>query len=71
MVILALRIELVTRLGKLISLIISIFPYVKIYIYIFFFKKRWKGENVATSEVEAVISNIIGYKDAIVFGVEV
>ncbi|EEB19125.1 Long-chain fatty acid transport protein, putative [Pediculus humanus corporis] len=32
---------------------------------------RWKGENVATSEVEAVISNIIGYKDAIVFGVEV
>ncbi|KAK6618734.1 hypothetical protein RUM43_013125 [Polyplax serrata] len=32
---------------------------------------RWKGENVATSEVEAVISNTIGLKDAIVYGVEV
>ncbi|KAG8234395.1 hypothetical protein J437_LFUL014613 [Ladona fulva] len=32
---------------------------------------RWKGENVATSEVEAVISNIVGLKDAVVYGVEV
>ncbi|XP_046386669.1 long-chain fatty acid transport protein 1 [Ischnura elegans] len=32
---------------------------------------RWKGENVATSEVEAVISNIVGLKDATVYGVEV
>ncbi|XP_012533314.1 long-chain fatty acid transport protein 4 [Monomorium pharaonis] len=32
---------------------------------------RWRGENVATSEVEAVISNVIGLKDATVFGVEV
>lgn len=32
---------------------------------------RWRGENVATSEVEAVISNVVGLKDAIVYGVEV
>ncbi|KAL7295312.1 hypothetical protein TKK_0011343 [Trichogramma kaykai] len=32
---------------------------------------RWRGENVATSEVEAVISNVIGLKDAVVYGVEV
>ncbi|KAJ9588450.1 hypothetical protein L9F63_018183, partial [Diploptera punctata] len=31
---------------------------------------RWKGENVSTSEVEAVISNLINYRDAIVYGVE-
>lgn len=32
---------------------------------------RWKGENVATLEVEATISNIIGLKDCVVYGVEV
>ncbi|KAL0277432.1 UNVERIFIED_CONTAM: hypothetical protein PYX00_004716 [Menopon gallinae] len=32
---------------------------------------RWRGENVATAEVEAVISNILGLRDAIVYGVEV
>ncbi|XP_029175797.1 long-chain fatty acid transport protein 4-like [Nylanderia fulva] len=32
---------------------------------------RWRGENVATAEVEAVISNVIGLKDATVYGVEV
>ncbi|XP_069674178.1 long-chain fatty acid transport protein 4-like isoform X1 [Periplaneta americana] len=32
---------------------------------------RWKGENVSTSEVEAVISNLIDYRDAVVYGVEV
>ncbi|KAL1500891.1 hypothetical protein ABEB36_006311 [Hypothenemus hampei] len=32
---------------------------------------RWKGENVSTSEVEAVISNIVNYKDVVVYGVEV
>lgn len=32
---------------------------------------RWKGENVATNEVEAVISNIISFKDAVVYGVQV
>ncbi|KAG5321732.1 S27A4 protein, partial [Acromyrmex heyeri] len=32
---------------------------------------RWRGENVATSEVEAIISNVIDLKDATVFGVEV
>lgn len=43
----------------------------------FFFKDRtgdtfrWKGENVSTAEVEAVISNIVGLKDAVVYGVEV
>lgn len=32
---------------------------------------RWKGENVSTSEVEAQVSNEAGYRDAVVFGVEV
>ncbi|PSN39833.1 Long-chain fatty acid transport protein 4 [Blattella germanica] len=32
---------------------------------------RWKGENVSTSEVEAVISNLINYRDAVVYGVEI
>lgn len=32
---------------------------------------RWRGENVATSEVEAVVSNVIGLKDTVVYGVEV
>lgn len=32
---------------------------------------RWKGENVSTSEVEAILSNIVNYKDVIVYGVEV
>lgn len=32
---------------------------------------RWKGENVSTSEVEAIISNVVNYKDCIVYGVEI
>ncbi|CAL1533981.1 unnamed protein product [Lymnaea stagnalis] len=32
---------------------------------------RWRGENVSTNEVEAVISNAIGLMDAVVYGVEV
>ncbi|KAF7998271.1 hypothetical protein HCN44_009669 [Aphidius gifuensis] len=32
---------------------------------------RWKGENVSTAEVEALISNIINYRDCIIYGVEV
>ncbi|KAK9504735.1 hypothetical protein O3M35_011001 [Rhynocoris fuscipes] len=32
---------------------------------------RWRGENVSTCEVEAVISNIVGLKDATVYGVEI
>ncbi|XP_059478780.1 long-chain fatty acid transport protein 4-like [Neocloeon triangulifer] len=32
---------------------------------------RWKGENVATSEVEAVISNVAGLNDAVVYGVQI
>ncbi|CAG0886912.1 unnamed protein product [Darwinula stevensoni] len=32
---------------------------------------RWRGENVSTSEVEAVISNIIGLADSVVYGVQV
>ncbi|XP_018579796.1 long-chain fatty acid transport protein 4 [Anoplophora glabripennis] len=32
---------------------------------------RWKGENVSTSEVEAVMSNLVDYKDVVVYGVEI
>ncbi|KAL1123801.1 hypothetical protein AAG570_001572 [Ranatra chinensis] len=32
---------------------------------------RWKGENVSTSEVEGIVSNIINYRDCVVYGVEV
>lgn len=32
---------------------------------------RWKGENVSTSEVEGLISNILKLKDVVVYGVEV
>lgn len=32
---------------------------------------RWRSENVATTEVEAAISNVIGFKDIVVYGVEV
>jgi len=32
---------------------------------------RWKGENCSTAEVEAVISNVVGLKDAVAFGVEI
>ncbi|XP_050294067.1 long-chain fatty acid transport protein 4-like [Anthonomus grandis grandis] len=32
---------------------------------------RWKGENISTNEVEAVISNVLKLKDAIVYGVKV
>jgi len=32
---------------------------------------RWRGENVSTSEVEAIISNIVQLNDAVVYGVEI
>ena len=32
---------------------------------------RWRGENVSTAEVEAVISNLLGHTSAVVYGVEV
>lgn len=32
---------------------------------------RWRGENVSTNEVEAVVSNQVGLRDAVVYGVEV
>lgn len=32
---------------------------------------RWKGENVATAEVESVMINVIGLQDAAVYGVQV
>ncbi|XP_012283173.1 long-chain fatty acid transport protein 4 [Orussus abietinus] len=32
---------------------------------------RWKGENVSTSEVEAVVSNLVNYRDCVVYGVEI
>ncbi|XP_046973611.1 long-chain fatty acid transport protein 1-like [Vanessa cardui] len=30
---------------------------------------RWRGENVSTAEVEGVISNLVGLKDTVVYGV--
>lgn len=32
---------------------------------------RWRGENVSTMQVEAIISNILNLKDCVVYGVEV
>ncbi|XP_014253178.1 long-chain fatty acid transport protein 4-like isoform X1 [Cimex lectularius] len=32
---------------------------------------RWKGENVSTSEVEGVVSNLADFKDCVVYGVEI
>ena len=32
---------------------------------------RWKGENVSTTEVEAVISKILELRDVVVYGVEI
>lgn len=32
---------------------------------------RWRGENVSTTEVEAVISNAVGLRDCCVYGVQV
>ncbi|XP_066596385.1 long-chain fatty acid transport protein 4 isoform X2 [Prorops nasuta] len=32
---------------------------------------RWKGENVSTSEIEGVVSNLVNYRDCIVYGVEI
>ncbi|KAL6261278.1 hypothetical protein P5V15_008800 [Pogonomyrmex californicus] len=32
---------------------------------------RWKGENVSTSEIEGIVSNLISYRDCIVYGVEI
>ncbi|KPJ00772.1 Long-chain fatty acid transport protein 1 [Papilio xuthus] len=32
---------------------------------------RWRGENVSTAEVEGVISNLVGLKDAVVYGVTI
>jgi solute carrier family 27 fatty acid transporter 1/4 len=32
---------------------------------------RWRGENVSTNEVEAVISSLLEQQDTIVYGVEV
>ncbi|XP_050356091.1 long-chain fatty acid transport protein 1 [Nymphalis io] len=32
---------------------------------------RWRGENVSTAEVEGVISNLVGLKDAVVYGVPI
>ncbi|XP_057657850.1 long-chain fatty acid transport protein 1-like isoform X1 [Diorhabda carinulata] len=32
---------------------------------------RWKGENVATTEVECIVSEILGPKDIVVYGVEI
>lgn len=43
----------------------------------FYFKDRtgdtfkWKGENVATAEVEGVVSNVAGHRESTVYGVQV
>ena len=32
---------------------------------------RWKGENVSTMEVEAIVSSVLDQRDCVVFGVEI
>lgn len=32
---------------------------------------RWRGENVSTMEIEALISNFLKHADSVVYGVEV
>ena len=32
---------------------------------------RWKGENVSTLEVEGILHNVVEYRDAVVFGMEI
>lgn len=32
---------------------------------------RWKGENCSTSEIEAQVSNEAGYRDCVIYGVEI
>lgn len=32
---------------------------------------RWRGENVSTTEVEAIISKILGLRDVVVYGVKI
>lgn len=32
---------------------------------------RWRGENVSTTEVEGVLSNLLGHADVAVYGVSV
>ena len=32
---------------------------------------RWHGENVSTTEVESIVSNMIDLKDVVVYGVEI
>ncbi|XP_034651975.1 long-chain fatty acid transport protein 4 isoform X2 [Drosophila subobscura] len=32
---------------------------------------RWRGENVATQEVEAIITNCVGLEDCVVYGVQI
>lgn len=32
---------------------------------------RWKGENCSTTEIEAQVSNEAGYRDTVVYGVEI
>lgn len=32
---------------------------------------RWRGENVATSEVESILMSVAGLNDCVVYGVEV
>jgi len=43
----------------------------KVFGLLTFYIFRWRGENVSTSEVEAVLSNVAQLSDAVVYGVEV
>lgn len=65
----SLKIELEIHSGKLYFLNGGKYFRFLMLISILYF--RWKGENVSTTEIEAVISNIVHLNDAVVFGVEV
>lgn len=73
------KIELETHSGNSFCYLYFIFQthknmidrFVNNYSKTFFSCFRWKGENVSTSEVEAVVSNASGYRDTVVYGIEV
>ena len=58
---------------KHVSVHVSIYAYSDLekLTIIFCAPRRWKGENVSTSEVEIVASKLINFKDCAVYGVQV